>query len=545
MISVEECRRGALAAVLFVIAAGCGNGTSGMSPGSDAGSGGAAMDAPAGEMDAPAGEVAALGPRAPGAVFVHLFEWRWADIATECETYLGPNRFAAVQVSPPGEHAVISGLPWWERYQTVEYSVDKSRSGTGPEFREMVRRCAAAGVAIYVDAVINHMTGQPSGVGSNGTHFTKYDYPGLYTQADFHLPACGIADSDYQNAADRVRNCELVGLADLNTQTDHVRDAIAGYLAALVGMGVHGFRIDAAKHVDPMDLDAILRRASTQAGHNPYYFFEVIDNGGEAIKASDYLGTGQGAVEALDVTEFKYGIVAAAFLNAGGANLTDLLTGVGAGAGMLPSERAVVFVNNHDTQRASSLYYKDGALYDLATVFMLAWPYGYPSLLSSYAFERSIAPGRDSGPPMNPDHSTRPVYAAGATTPDCVADPLAAKEGWLCEHRRPFVARLLAFRKATAGGAAANTWNDGSNQIAFAVGDKGFVVINRGTTMLARAFATGMAAGDYCDVYQGAATAAGCSGAKITVDAAGMASVSVAAMAAVVIHVGAAAGSGR
>lgn len=22
---------------------------------------------------------------------VHLFEWRWADIATECESFLGPN----------------------------------------------------------------------------------------------------------------------------------------------------------------------------------------------------------------------------------------------------------------------------------------------------------------------------------------------------------------------------------------------------------------------------------------------------------------------
>lgn len=29
---------------------------------------------------------------------VHLFEWRWADIAAECERYLGPNGFGGVQV---------------------------------------------------------------------------------------------------------------------------------------------------------------------------------------------------------------------------------------------------------------------------------------------------------------------------------------------------------------------------------------------------------------------------------------------------------------
>lgn len=30
---------------------------------------------------------------------VHLFEWRWADIALECERYLAPNGFGGVQVS--------------------------------------------------------------------------------------------------------------------------------------------------------------------------------------------------------------------------------------------------------------------------------------------------------------------------------------------------------------------------------------------------------------------------------------------------------------
>ena len=56
-------------------------------------------------------------------------------------------------------------------------------------------------------------------------------------------------------------------------------------------------------------------------------------------------------------------------------------------AGFNPSDHAVVFTNNHDTQRASAIYYKDAPYLDLANVFMLAWPYGYPSIMSSYAFE--------------------------------------------------------------------------------------------------------------------------------------------------------------
>jgi alpha-amylase len=35
----------------------------------------------------------------PGhSVMVHLFEWKWADIAAECENFLGPNGFGGVQV---------------------------------------------------------------------------------------------------------------------------------------------------------------------------------------------------------------------------------------------------------------------------------------------------------------------------------------------------------------------------------------------------------------------------------------------------------------
>lgn len=29
---------------------------------------------------------------------VHLFEWKWNDIALECERFLAPNGFAGVQV---------------------------------------------------------------------------------------------------------------------------------------------------------------------------------------------------------------------------------------------------------------------------------------------------------------------------------------------------------------------------------------------------------------------------------------------------------------
>src|SRR5258706_3428862 len=118
----------------------------------------------------------------------------------------------------------------------------------------MVTRCKTAGVDIIVDAVINHMTNYPSpGVGSNGTAYSKYSYPGLYDSGDFHTP-CAL--NNYQSAAN-VQDCELLSLPDLNTGLPVVRGKIAGYLIALSRLGVAGFRIDAAKHIQQVELDKI------------------------------------------------------------------------------------------------------------------------------------------------------------------------------------------------------------------------------------------------------------------------------------------------
>ena len=47
---------------------------------------------------------------------VHLFEWKWNDIANECETFLAPNGYAGVQTSIPSENIInVNGRPWHER----------------------------------------------------------------------------------------------------------------------------------------------------------------------------------------------------------------------------------------------------------------------------------------------------------------------------------------------------------------------------------------------------------------------------------------------
>ncbi len=442
------------------------------------------------------------GHMAAGDVFVHLFEWKWTDIAGECETVLGPAGFKAVQISPPQEHSIVPTHDWSERYQPVSYSIARSRSGSGAEFVDMVNRCNAVGVGIIVDAVINHMTNYPSpGVGSNGTSYTKYDYPGLYSPSDFHT-ACEV--SNYQSAAN-VQDCELFSLPDLKTELVSVRQKIAAYLIALARAGVAGFRIDAAKHIQQVDLDEILRIVNdtmTAAGKpRPYVYLEVAGGSGEALSPRDYFGEGYSSGGAADITEFTFVGVGNKFRGINDEHISQLNPNGTSGNqfsdaawGLMPSNKAVVFLQNHDTQHQCGISYRDGNTFRVANVWMLAQPYGYPSILSSYAFD--CPSGNSIGPPSDANGWTTAVSCASSLETATIGQ-------WVCEHRDPSIRQMVGFRHLVAGTDVNHWWDNGANAIAFSRGDKGFVAINNGTTSLDTTISTGIAAGTYLDLIAG------------------------------------------
>ncbi|TDQ52464.1 carbohydrate-binding module family 20 domain-containing protein [Actinorugispora endophytica] len=409
-------------------------------------------------------------------VVVHLFQWRWESVADECESTLGPNGFGAVQVSPPQEHVVLQseGYPWWQDYQPVSYTLDQTRRGTRADFVDMVDRCREAGVKIYVDAVINHMSGTGSvgtGPGSAGSGYSKYDYPGVYQTQDF-----GSCRRDIADWGDKweVQNCELVGLSDLDTSSTHVRDRVAAYLNDLVDIGVAGFRYDAAKHVPEADVQAINSRLrdvhADWGGGKPYVFQEVIADG--TIGTGSYTPMG-------DVTEFQYHRdISNAFKNGDISRLTGL------GDGLTSSDKALVFVANHDTQRSHAiLTHTDRARYDLAQSFMLAHPYGTPKVMSSYTWSGD---GK-AGPPMSSDGTT--------SATDC-SDPR-----WVCEHRA--VAGMASFHNATDGHGIGDARTDGAGRLAFARGDAGYAAFNATGGTWTSTFSTDLPDGTYCDVANG------------------------------------------
>lgn len=447
--------------------------------------------------------------------FVHLFEWSWNDIAHECTNHLGPHGFTAVQVSPPQEHIV--GGTWWTRYQPVSYQLE-SRSGNRSEFINMVNVCADAGVEIYADLIINHtaaidyeteVNGTSVGgpVGTGGTQWSRMNHPYLYGSGDYH-PECII--NDYQNRQE-VQECQLSGLPDLSTGSDYVQHTLAGYIDDLISIGVTGFRIDAAKHMAASDIEGILNRVNGEA----YFFSEVIDLGNEPITSGEYLGFG-------DVEEFIYSReITRVFKEGSLAWLSEF--GEAWAEFQHSGNDVVVFTDNHDNQRGHGaggqpLTHMDGELYDLGNVYMLAWPYGYPRLMSSYAFTDT-----ELGPP------SAPVHGDGAM--NCYGDD------WQCEHRWRSIANMVTFRAYSDGAPVTDWWDNGANQIAFARENAGFVAINRETSGdLHQAFQTTLPAGEYCNII--ASELNDCGGNTVTVNDQGEALIRVPAMGALAIHVG-------
>lgn len=218
------------------------------------------------------------------------------------------------------------------------------------------------------------------------------------------------------------------------------------------------------------------------------------------------------------VTEFRYGESLSRVFG-GGDNLR-WLQNFGEGWGFWTSRYALTFIDNHDNQRDGHvLTYKNGRIYKMATAFHLAWPYGVPRLMSSFAFTE-----RNTGPPNDGN---------GNIVPPAFNSAAQCTNGWVCEHRWPQIANMVGFRNAVQGTGVNNWWDNQSNQIAFSRGNRGFIAFNGQYGVdLRQTLQTGLPAGTYCDIATGNKVGSACTGTAVVVQANGVADVFLSASAA-------------
>ncbi|MDX6739268.1 carbohydrate-binding module family 20 domain-containing protein [Actinocorallia sp. A-T 12471] len=462
-------------------------------------------------------------------VTANLWEWNWDSVSAACTNHLGPAGYGAVQVAPPQESVSLptsdDGVhPWWEVYQPVSYKLE-SRFGTRAEFAAMVTACHAAGVRVYVDAVVNHMAGTNNSytTGYAGTSFspTGYSYPAVpFGYNDFHHPGSGCPTgggiNDWNNEA-QVTGCELLSLSDLRTGDESVRNKIAAYLNDLIGLGVDGFRVDAVKHVSKPDFAAILGKLNNTAAENkrPYVAQEIFDGASNpALQAAAFTGNG-------DVLDFAY----AKGIRSAFQGSISALANVGNWALDAPSANVFSMVTNHDLERDGVvLSYKNGTDYVLANYFALAYPHGKPSVYDSFTW--SV---KGQSPPADGNGYVTDTVCGAA---------------WNCLTQTTGIKGMVGWHNAAKSvSTVSNFTTTNSNVIGFSRGDKGWIGINDSGSASTATYQTGLANGVYCDVITGVPDDDGCTGSSVTVSG-GSATVTIPANSAFAVHVNAKSGEG-
>lgn len=73
----------------------------------------------------------------------------------------------------------------------------------------------------------------------------------------------------------------------------------------------------------------------------------------------------------------------------------------------------------------------------MAVAYMLSWPFGYPRVMSSFAFTDS-----DAGPPADGN--------GNILGPNIQADGTCGN-GWVCEHRWRQIFNMVTFSNVVAG----------------------------------------------------------------------------------------------
>lgn len=244
------------------------------------------------------------------------------------------------------------------------------------------------------------------------------------------------------------------------------------------------------------------------ANQRPFLFQEVIDLGGEAISKNEYSGLGT-------VTEFRFSASIGKVFR--GQDQLRWLVNWGPEWGFLNSDRALVFVDNHDNQRGhgaggdSILTYKQSKQYKMASAFMLAHTFGITRVMSSFSFTNT-----DAGPPANGESIKSPTFSGDT-----------CNNGWVCEHRWRQIYNMNIFKNQVSGTGIQNWWDNGNNQIAFCRGNKGFVAFNNDSYDLNTSLYTCLPAGTYCDVISGNKSGSSCTGKAVVVGSDGRATITI------------------
>lgn len=399
------------------------------------------------------GALSAASVPAKADVILHAFNWRYDTVearAAEIQS-LG---YRAVLVAPPLKS---EGAAWWARYQPQDLRTIDHPLGNRQSFQRMSNALRARGIRVYADIILNHMANEAAQRGdlnypgqrvlntyaANTTYWNNQRLFGdlrynFLSQWDFGPANC----INNYNDVWQVQNWRLcggpgdAGLPDL-LGSNYVVGQQRSYLTALKGLGVTGFRIDAAKHMPLSHINAVLTPEIKSGVH---VFGEVITNGGAGD--SEYSGFLLPYLNGTDHGAYDFplfGSIRNALRFGGSMNALVNPAAVGQA---LPNARAVTFTVTHDIPNNGGFRYLilDPTDETLAYAYVL---------------------GRDGGSPL--------LYSDNNESGD---------NRWVNAYRRSDLAAMIRFHNTTQG-SDMQVLSYSDCHLLFRRGNRGIVGINK------------------------------------------------------------------
>ena len=254
---------------------------------------------------------------------LHAWSWSFNTIKNNMQT-IAEAGYTSIQTSPINKCVVGNGgdlnfdEQWYYHYQPTNYTIGNYQLGSKSEFEAMCDEAHRYGIRIIVDAVVNHMTSSWNLIESPWNDGSR-----------FHT------NESVGNWGDRyeVTQKALLGLWDLNTQSEVVAQDIKKFLQECVASGASGFRYDAAKHIElPGEYGSNFWNIVLDNGAE-YQYGEILQDGiSKDNEYSQYMG----------VTASNYGMKLR-------SNVNNLSTHTVSSWDInVPGDKMVTWVESHD-----------------------------------------------------------------------------------------------------------------------------------------------------------------------------------------------------
>lgn len=190
----------------------------------------------------------------------------------------------------------IHPSPSYHKYNVSDYRAIDPAYGTMEDFRELLAQCGARNIRVIMDLVVNH-------TGSDHAWFTAAcEYLRTLGDAEPNAQDCPYVDyynfsREFHTGYTQVPGADWYyesrfspDMPDLNLGSDAVRAEIRDIMAYWLGLGVSGFRVDAAKEFYSGSTDANievlswLQQTLRELKEDAYLVAEVWDSFDQVIR---------------------------------------------------------------------------------------------------------------------------------------------------------------------------------------------------------------------------------------------------------------------